>query len=419
MPDVAELPAGPLSEELKSQLVAGDPAAGDEIGPITPDRGALAIAAPRIEGARIGPRGNGPKSNEGSGGLGGRSKGNRGRLALSKGGTPETEAAVELGLYWLMRHQQPDGGWSFNQESICQGDCRNQGSFHSRNAATGLALLPFLGAGYTHRTGPYRTVVDNGLRFLERSMLPGGDLHEDSMYSQGVATIALCEALAMTDDSRLRPVAQEAIDFIVLSQGRDGGWRYSPRQPGDTTVLGWQVMALKSGKLAGLYVPSTAFSGAVEFLDSVQTHGGVVYGYQTRNDRPVKLRKPEGRMATTAIGLLMRMYTGWKNDRPALMRGVGLLERRGPDPFDMYFDYNATQVMHHFGGSSWMHWNEKMREILLRTQSLEGHERGSWYIPHDSARAGGRLYCTAMGIMTLEVYYRYMPLYGEKAASGF
>ena len=35
---------------------------------------------------------------------------------------------------------------------------------------------------------------------------------------------------------------------------RGGGWRYDPRKPGDTSVTGWQVMALKSGQMADLNV---------------------------------------------------------------------------------------------------------------------------------------------------------------------
>ena len=30
--------------------------------------------------------------------------------------------------------------------------------------------------------------------------------------------------------------------------------------------------------------------------------------------------------------------------------------------------------------------------------------------------SGGRIYCTSMATMILEVYYRHMPLYGKQAA---
>jgi hypothetical protein len=112
------------------------------------------------------------------------------------------------------------------------------------------------------------------------------------------------------------------------------------------------------------------------------------------------------------------MYLGWKRDEPALIRGVEILDHIGPRADDIYFDYYATQVMHHFEGPMWERWNEKMREGLIATQSKAGHATGSWFFSGDrhGARSGGRLYSTSLATMTLEVYYRYMPLYGKQAA---
>ena len=80
----------------------------------------------------------------------------------------------------------------------------------------------------------------------------------------------------------------------------------------------------------------------------------------------------------------------------------------------MYFNYCATQVMHHFGGFQWLDWNLELREHLLATQSPSGHENGSWYFVDKQGVQGGRLYNTAMCVMMLEVYYRFMPLYTER-----
>src|SRR5205823_4456771 len=74
------------------------------------------------------------------------------------------------------------------------------------------------------------------------------------MYAHGLAAIAMCEAYGMTSDPVLRGSAQRAIDFIRAAQSDNGGWRYQPREGGDTSVVGWQVMALKSGQMAGLIV---------------------------------------------------------------------------------------------------------------------------------------------------------------------
>ncbi len=323
------------------------------------------------------------------------------------GATEASEQAVALGLKWLAEHQLPDGGWSFDHTLCpnCRGQCRNPGSVReARNAATGLALLPFLAAGQTHKAGEYKRHVMRGLYFLTSQMKvseQGGSLYEGggTMYSQGICTIALCEAYAMTHDKGLYAPAQKAIDFVVYAQDPvGGGWRYHPRQAGDTSVSGWQISALKAGHAAYLRVPPTAVQKASRFLDGVQADGGAQYGY---TDPALN------RDATTAIGLLCRMYLGWKQENPALRRGVQWISDQGPSKNNIYYDYYATQVMRHVGGDVWEKWNSVMRDQLVDSQARSGHEAGSWFIPAGQvAEKGGRLYSTAMATMILEVYYR-------------
>jgi len=343
------------------------------------------------------------------GGFEGRTVKQRARLVAQFVGSQQSEDAVASALAWLVAHQWQDGGWRLNLEAgPCDGRCRNSGTTGTSTGATALALLPFLGAGYTHRQGNYAEVVDRGLSYLTGRMVEtrhGGDLQEGTMYAQGLAAIALCEAYAMTGDDNLRPYAQKAIDFIVHAQHPRGGWRYVPGAPGDTTVTGWQVMALKSARLAKLYVPSHTTETAKEFLTSVQEAGGAFYGYQS----PAKQPGP------TAVGLLLRMYLGWHRDQPELQRSTIYLAATGPSKSDMYFNYYATQVLHHYGGASWQPWNVELREYLIETQGHNGHEAGSWFFPDSHGTIGGRLYTTAICAMILEVYYRHMPLYGEAA----
>ena len=173
--------------------------------------------------------------------------------------------------------------------------------------------------------------------------------------------------------------AQLAVNFICYAQHEEGGWRYFPRQPGDTTVFGWQLMALKSAKMANLEVPPHVIANAKNYLDSVETEGGAFYGYRTA-----------GRDSTpTAVGLLSRMYLGRRQSHPSLARGVAHLEALGPSRTDMYFNYYATQVMHHYESSHWPLWNDQLRNRLVKLQTKSGHERGSWYF-HDKPQPGWR-----------------------------
>ena len=349
------------------------------------------------------------------GGLKGRQSENRARLARKYGATEASEAAVENGLRWLIKHQNlSDGSWSFQHHiGECRRRCRHSGSVVSPNAATGLALLAFLGAGHTHKSGRYQGEVSFGLLFLKSRIEEtkfGGSLSDDSMYGHGIATLALCEAYAMTGDPTLRGPCEKAIQFIVSAQHPKGGWRYRPGSPGDTSVTGWQLMALKSAQMSGIYIPAETMEKAEKYLDSVSESDGTFYAYQ-----PGQKKTP----TNTAIGLLMRMYLGWPREKGVLDQGADWLLSKGMSRKDIYHNYYATQVIHHLRMDGWDKWNAKLRDFLVKEQATRGHEKGSWHFFNDWGRSGGRLYSTAMAIMVLEVYYRYLPLYDDEIVNEY
>ena len=348
------------------------------------------------------------------GALEGRSGSLKGKLLDSEGGSQASEEAVARGLHWLAAHQLPSGSWRFNHQGPpCSGACANPGSEPSTTASTALGLLCFLGAGHTDRQGDYQEQVRNAMYYLAGRMHPtphGGDFMEGTMYAQGLSALALAEAYAMTKDPSIKEKAQAAIDFIIDAQDpRGGGWRYAPGAPGDTTMTGWMFMAMRSGQMSYLKIPAATIERGVHFFDTVGSDEGAFYGYLTPG------KEPTG----TAVGLLCRMYTGWRREQRPLVKGVRWLSQRGPSKFDMYYNYYATQVLHHWGGSDWHQWNRQMRQQLITTQAREGHESGSWFFKddHQASAKGGRLYTTCMAIMTLEVYYRYLPLYGKRTVN--
>src|SRR5262249_25793541 len=126
-------------------------------------------------------------------------------------------------------------------------------------AATAFALLPFLGAGHTHKSSPkigtdYKKTIDAGLRFLVGKQDKTGYFGREA-YTHPLATIAVCEAYGLTSDPTLKRPAQLALDSVERWQDpRGGGWRYEPKMAGDTSVTGWMLMGLKSGQMAGLNV---------------------------------------------------------------------------------------------------------------------------------------------------------------------
>jgi len=377
------------------------------------------------------------------GGFGNRNATGRQRALRGGGSSRGSEAAVESALRWLAFHQnKEDGGWSLHFADSCQ-RCSQSGTSASnrRTAATALALLPFLGAGYSHQVeSPYRSNVERGLRFLTRDVnggINGAAMRRDQlqMYSYGLAAIALCEAFAMTKEqdpsSQLGLAAQEALLFIETAQDPDyGGWNYRSDQirrdvtrefegvrvGGDTSIFAWQLMALKSGKIGGLLVSPATLYAALDFLDSAAVDGGRRYQYRPDGMWDA-IRGEDSPQSCTAIGLLMRMYLGWKPGDPFLDDGIDMIAHWGhilqEGKTNLYYLYHATLALHHYGGEHWEPWNSGVQEMLVRTQSREGCESGSWHFRDPYCNVGGRLLSTALAAMILETPYRIMPLYRE------
>ena len=223
--------------------------------------------------------------------------------------------------------------------------------------------------------------------------------------------------------------AQRALWLIETAQTNYGGWNYRPDQitreddvlGGDTSIFSWQLMALKSGQIGGLNVSQSALYAAQDFLDSVALDGGRRYRYNPMGIGTPDLHQ-DSPNTCTAIGLLSRMYLGWRPNlggtgNPALDDGMEQIVRWGPilreGHVNLYYIYHATLALHHYGGEHWDEWNREVRELLIRTQSRQGCESGSWHFPDPYCDSGGRLLNTALAVMILATPYRMMPLYRE------
>ena len=349
-------------------------------------------------------------------GMIGRSGATKEKMLREGGGNADSERAVALGLAWLAKQQRQNGSWVFD------------GSRASDVAAsTGLSLLPFLAAGQTHRPTSARTdyhlFVERGLNFMLSNQDPttGKFRAVGDIYGHAIATVAMCEAYGMTGDkSKLLSATQKAINYIQRQQGADGSWGYNGGT-GDTSIVGWQIQALKSAQMCkDIVVDKTVLERARGFLQKIS--GGSrqdTYGYSLSNPG-----KPTPGTALTSIGLLCRYYLdGWGPDNEGMANGVaGLIERNPPNKarMNMYYYYYATQVLHFHGGKEWTEkWNPKMRDLLIETQQKAGVNSGSWDSGPDRQWMGpntGRIGVTCMSLLTLEVYYRHLPLYKRDTA---
>jgi hypothetical protein len=350
-------------------------------------------------------------------------RGQSGRWSPGKKGggwTPGAQSCVDAGLLWLKRAQKSDGHW----------DCREwDGAGDFDTGMTGLALLCYLGAGYTNLGGPYKDTVRRGLEWLKDNQKDNGSFGWKTFYEQGIATMAVSEAYGMTQSPAVGRMAQKAIDYICLVQPEHGGFRYAgavDKDNGDTSVTGWQIMAIKSAICSELRVPQQAVERSRVFLkNTLRDYGGSAYTVAT----------PAASPAMTAIGMLCRQFLGGDYDADIFAAANSLIahERqrqaaRGGDKGqkdalvnDLYYTYYSVLAMYQMGPQSewWREWNRMFRDPLVKLQMKEDRPdargrfiRGSW----DPAMTmwgsqGGRVFSTTMAILCLEVYYRYLPVY--------
>lgn len=343
-----------------------------------------------------------------------RSIANRRALAEIRGGTAETENAVEAALQWLARIQEQDGSWnprktSAGREDKVYGHDRGGCGANADLGITALATLAFLGAGHTHLEGPYQHNVQRALEFLVRHQAINGDLSGPAklfarMYCHSMSLLALSEALAMTGDHRLLQPVRSGVGYTLQAQNKsDGGWRYQPGDAGDMSQFGWKVMALHSASLGGVAVQQVTLQRMRTFLEACRTG---------KNRGLASYRPHEGPSTSmTAEALVCNYFLGVPISEPALNEAKVRIIAELPTTArtNLYYWYYATMALSQSQDEAWHQWNGSLQRTLLSQQVATGQNSGSW--PPDCLWAGygGRVYSTAMATLCLEVYYRYLP----------
>ena len=359
---------------------------------------------------------------------------------------PKTEAAIELGLEFLIRHQNGNGSWSLGE--LDSTNRLHAQQLNSDAAATGLAVIAFQGAGYNHREFKHALPLNHAIDWLIANQREDGCLYVSAdeksnsacrMYTHSIATLALTEAYGMTQDAKLREPIERAVAYIEQTQDKSkGGWRYhepvfngsnsSSCRSTDTSVTGWMLMALQSARLSGFEVKPRVFERIESWLDVAQeADNSSLFRYDPFGEDTPEVSREEGRRASpaiTSVGLLMRLYLGWDREDERFQRGVDYLLTNMPSDAnarkrDTYYWYYATQVMRHAGGEDWERWNAILHPLLVDTQEQNGDLAGSWHpylpVPDRWGPAGGRIYVTTMNLLSLEVDYRLLPLYEESS----
>jgi hypothetical protein len=366
----------------------------------------------------------------------------------SGGGDLATENAVLLGLIWLDKHQDKSGasagkwdGDGFMRHDPASDPCSGAALLGWVDPGlTGLATLAFLGAGHTQKYGRFKETVQLALKYMtdvqSADGLIGGK-RGHYLYNHAICSLALAEAYGMTKSPLIKAPATKAIQYLVQARNEGMAWRYGEQDgDNDVSVTGWCVMALKSAKAAGLDVPGMdqAFKDAESFIEALTDSDYYVTGYKSRPPKgyqgPTSSRfineeigintadTHDANHTPTAIATMCRVFFGYKQNDPRLRGGANVLAQMLPvyemggggkrSQVDFYYWYYGTLAMFQMGGDHWRQWNKHMKKALVDHQQLKGSVRGSWDPePEAWGKLAGRVYATAVNVLSLEIYYRY------------
>ncbi len=355
------------------------------------------------------------------------------------GGGMEFAKGINNGLNFLVSKQEKDGGWpvSIIPGSQPQGDTAE--FKWGRVGVSSLSLLAFMGDGHIwnrEETGARSAFADNlkrGIKFLVLSQDETGRIGANDhhfMYNHGMATLALCEAAALSGDSELKEHAAKAVAFIVKSQAKHGGWDYygvASSETDDISVSSWEVQALAAAREIGLDVPAETFEKALDFYTKLTKADRGVYNFQLDDgqylpsragmvlmirellgDKPAKpdIKALSARLLTAMPKVKAEWGRGWN---PATAKDA--LERAKFDPYMLYF---CTEGIFFVGGKDWEEWNGTVCKGILTMQDIDG----AWRANDGYSKQGGTCYGTALCILALQSHHRIIHSVAIKSAGG-
>ncbi len=386
------------------------------------------------------------------GGAGGKYGGRGGRGGGKRGNA--TERAVAAGLKWLHDHQTPDGYWDCDEFMYYdkfpdKPPSDGEGSPVNDVGITGLSLLAFLGHGNTMSSGEYRDTVARGINWLRKNQLDSGLFGEEvgnpTLYNHSIATMALGEAYYFSKSPSLKKPMKKAVSLIVNSKNPYGVWRYSlePNGANDTSITSWMVFALKTATDGGFKVDSQVWNDSENWFAQLTDpatgrtgyafgRGGGPGGPPSRHEGYEDTFPSSASEALTAATLLCRIFMTdtdevkrWRDHElyDILKKQADLCVNKLPvwdaegGTCDFYYWYYGTFALNQWGGDHWKKWKKAIEKTLLENQQMDDAKDnfyGSWDPVGPWGDDGGRVYSTALGVLILEVYYRYGQVLGQR-----
>lgn len=309
------------------------------------------------------------------------------------------QKAIDSGLDYLVRRQNPDGSFGERQ-------------YRGNVAITGLVGLALMAGGHQPGRGAKGKVVTEAIKYVltQEDSFRSGYFHKSSagnhgpMYEHGFGTLFLAEAHGAVHEPKLRAELEKkltaAVALIQKSQNREGGWRYEPgNKDADLSVTICQIMALRSARNAGMVVPKSLVDKCTEYVKACQSSDGS-FRYMKQGGKPTFALTAAGVVALYSAGI----YKGQEIEnglKYLLEHKPGQAVRRDDIHHYFYGQYYAVQAMWTAGGSAWSEWYPAIRDELV---GRARRDEGGWHDPICSH------YGTAMACIILQVPNNYLAI---------
>lgn len=307
--------------------------------------------------------------------------------------TPETNAAIDRGLNYLLRSQLTIG--------------RNRGAFAASGLQSGVATaslggLAMMCGGYAPGFGKFGKAIDNSAQFVMNNVREDGyitrrDLPSERMYGHGFSMLFLSQVYGMTRKAALGEKLRKAVELTSKTQNDDGGWRYEPvKRDADLSITVCQIMGLRGARDAGIDVSDEVRSKCIEYVKKSQNSNGS-FRYTMRGGHTTMAMTAAGVTSLYSAGI----YEGEQVEK-ALKRLMGSKPRSSRGGHFFYTQYYAVQAMWHAGGEFWNTWYPAIRDVLIADQA----DDGSWR----SSEAGPQ-FGAAMACIILQMPLNYVPVF--------
>jgi squalene cyclase len=334
----------------------------------------------------------------------------------------EVLAAVDRGLKWLKKTQNPDGSWTAAVGFKLNQDYEIESAAEPHVGVTALAAMGFLAGGHLPDRGEYGETLTRATDFILSCVDDTSGFvshHGTRMYSHAFATLYLSEVYGMTRRPDVRDKLQLSVDLIVRSQNKLGSWRYEPfANESDMSITVCQLMALRSARNIGIKVPRSTIDRAVQYVresfierghsNSRWEYEDDYYFYRRGGFMYQKQESTRSSFAVTAAGIASLYNAGvYSDDR--LTESLQVLEityeklrDRHSHYFFWYGNYYAVQAMHVAGDPWWSRYYAQVRKDLLSEQQDDGRWRNTV--------GPGDAFGTAVATIILQVPFNYLPI---------